>query len=498
MKALTFCAVLLTAIAASAALSPKFAEWADGPEKHLMTKEEIKQWKAIQTDDAAAAFVDLFWARRDPTPDTPRNEFREAFDARVKFSDENFTTHRLRGSLTDRGKAFVLLGPPEQASGRAGSVSEGMSTPENTPTDSSGGIVVPRVASEEARQIWTYAHDKKPTYVRRKDFVLVFLEVGRDDWQLGRSERSNADGILWEAVNGIIVSPNLTKAPFSSTAPQKTYAKAFKDLFLDTAYKELKSAGKPAVGPAELTWGEFVSPEGQPFVSAQLYAPAGSGIAAGQKVTIFGVIENESGEILEVHEDAATMVASGADAYADKAFPLAPGSYTATFGIAADGKVLSARRTPLKIEAIDTTTSGVSPLILSENVKPLNTAWGDMDPFTFGGLKVVPKGDAQFTPKGDLWYFVELRNPGMTPEGAPKVRVQVDISGKTSKGPAVMNFPLNDAETAKLKGTKDRYAVGLAIPLESFVPGDYTMKLKVIDTVLNKTYNLQREFKVRG
>jgi hypothetical protein len=160
--------------------------------------------------------------------------------------------------------------------------------------------------------------------------------------------------------------------------------------------------------------------------------------------------------------------------------------------------VISARRTPLKIEAVDAASAGVSPLILSESVKPLDSAWGDMDPFTFGGLKVVPKGDAQFTPKGDLWYFVEMRNPGVTPEGAPKVRVQVDIAGKTPKGPVMMNFPLGDAETAKLKGTKDRYAVGLAIPLESFVPGDYTMKLKLIDTVLNKTYNLEREFKVRG
>jgi len=498
MKTLTFCAVFLTAIAASAAVGPKYSEWADGPEKHLLTKDEVKQWKAIQTDDAAAAFVDLFWARRDPTPDTPRNEFREAFDARVKFSDDNFGTRRLRGSLTDRGKAFILLGPPEQVSGRAGNVSEGLSAPTNTPTNSDGSIAVPRVTSEEARQVWTYAHEKKPAYVKRKDFVLVFLEVGRDDWQLGRSERSNADGILWEAVNGIIVSPNLTKAPYSSAAPDKSYAKAFKDLFLDTAYKEFKAAGKPTVGPADLTWGEFVSPEGQPFISAQLYAPAGSGIAAGQKVTMFAVIENEAGEILEVHESPATMVASGADSYADKAFPLAAGSYVATFGIAADGKMLSARRTPLKIEAVDKAAAGISPLILSESIKPVDSAWGDMDPFTFGGLKVVPKGDALFTPKGDLWYFVELRNPGTTAEGAPKVRVQVNIDGKTSTGPVTLNFPMSDAEVAKLKGTKDRYAVGLAIPLESFVPGQYKMKLKVVDTVGGKTYDLEKEFRVRG
>jgi hypothetical protein len=299
------------------------------------------------------------------------------------------------------------------------------------------------------------------------------------------------------AVNGLIVSPNLTKAPFTSAAPERIHSKAFRDLFLDTAYKQFKADNKP-VGPAELTWGEFLSPAGEPFVSAQLYVPAGAEIKAGQKVTLFSVVENPAGEILEVHEDAVTMNASGSDAYADKAFPLAPGSYVATFGLAADGKVLTARRTPITVEAIDATASGISPVLLSENIKPLDTAWGDMDPFIFGGLKVVPKGDAQFTPKGDLWYFLEMRNPGMTPEGTPKVRVQIDISGKTSKGPVVMNFPMSDAEAAKLKGTKDRYALGLAIPLESFVPGEYKMKLKIVDTVLNKTYSVEKEFRVRG
>jgi GWxTD domain-containing protein len=500
MKAISLCIALAMSLALSAAaqLGPKYAEWSDGPVKHLMTKDEMKQWKQLHSDADAAAFVDLFWARRDPTPDTPRNEFREAFDIRVKYADDNFSTHRQRGSMTDRGKVIILLGPPEQVSGSSGTASSAASGGINAPTNSDGTLSLQSPTSQASRQTWTYAHEKKPKYVRLNDFVLVFLEVGRDDWQLAHTERTNPDVVMMEAVNGLIISPNLTKAPFSSTEPQKSFAKSFKDLSLDSAYKEFKSGDKPSVGSANLTWGEFVSPEGKPFVSVQLYAPAGSGIAAGQKVTIFGVIENAAGEILEVHENAATMTASGTDAYTDQAFPLAPGSYNATFGLGADGKLIAAKRVALNVEAIDAAASGISPLILSENIKPLDTAWGDMDPFIFGGLKVVPKGDGLFAPKGDLWYFVELRNPGTTPEGAPKVRVQVNIDGKTSKGPVTMNFPMNDAEVAKLKGTKDRYAVGLAIPLESFVPGDYKMKLKVVDAVSGKTYDLEREFRVRG
>src|SRR5581483_9271173 len=92
MKAIRLCSLftVLFALSAGAQVSPRYADWANGPVTHLMTKEEIKQWKAVRTDDEARAFIDLFWARRDPTPDTPRNEFREQFEQMVRVADENF------------------------------------------------------------------------------------------------------------------------------------------------------------------------------------------------------------------------------------------------------------------------------------------------------------------------------------------------------------------------------------------------------------------------
>ena len=493
-------ALTLTASAALGQLSQKYADWANGPVKHLMTKEEVQQWKDIHTDEAAIAFIDLFWAKRDPTPDTPRNEFHEAFDARVKAADEQFTSKHVRGAMSDPGKVLILLGPPEQVGSSAGAGPSGGGIDSLT-----GRVAVAQSRTAPNRMVWTYAHDKKPKYINLPDFVLVFDDEGQNDWQLGISERTNPNAILLQAVHGLIVSPNLTKAPFPSTAPAAppavttTAVKAsFHDAAIDAAYKQFRTGDKPSVGTATLTWGEFVSPEGDPFVSVQLYIPAGSEIRAGEKATFFGAIENANGEIVKVEEAPATLAPSGPDSYADRSLQLAPGTYNATFGLAADGHILTANRTTLKVETIDATSSGISPLILSNNVTPLQTSWEATDPYTFGGLKVVPKGDGTFTPKGDLWYFLELRKPGLTPEGAPKIRVKIDIRGKTAKGPAVMSFPASDANAAKLKGTTDRYAIGQAIPLEGFIPGDYTMKIHVEDTIQAKSYDLEREFHVHG
>ncbi len=113
VKLLAVTVVLMIAGIAEAALSKTAQEWRRGPEKFLMTNEEEKAWKAVTSDAAATAFIDLFWARRDPTPGTPRNEFREEFFTRVRYADASFAEKRRRGALSDRGQVYIVLGPPE-------------------------------------------------------------------------------------------------------------------------------------------------------------------------------------------------------------------------------------------------------------------------------------------------------------------------------------------------------------------------------------------------
>jgi GWxTD domain-containing protein len=116
VKLLVVAAVLMIAGVAEAGLSKAAQEWRRGPDKFLMTDEEEKGWKSVSTDAAAAAFIDLFWARRDPTMGTPRNEFREEFLTRVRYSDGSFAEKRRRGALSDRGQVYILIGPPEKGS----------------------------------------------------------------------------------------------------------------------------------------------------------------------------------------------------------------------------------------------------------------------------------------------------------------------------------------------------------------------------------------------
>jgi GWxTD domain-containing protein len=88
------------------------ASLADGPTRWLMLPEEIRQSERLRTTREAVEFVEDFWRRRDPDPEEPGNAYAKTFYERVEAADRLYADGGQRGSLTDRGRALILLGPP--------------------------------------------------------------------------------------------------------------------------------------------------------------------------------------------------------------------------------------------------------------------------------------------------------------------------------------------------------------------------------------------------
>lgn len=84
----------------------------DGPTRWLMLPDEMRQAEHLQTNREAIDFVEAFWRRRDPDPREPGNELAKAFYERVDAADHLYSEGGVRGSMTDRGRALILLGPP--------------------------------------------------------------------------------------------------------------------------------------------------------------------------------------------------------------------------------------------------------------------------------------------------------------------------------------------------------------------------------------------------
>lgn len=85
---------------------------ADGPTRWLMLPDELRQVQRMRTNREAVDWLETFWRRRDPDPDQPGNETAKTFYQRVEAADRLYSDGGVRGSLTARGRALILLGPP--------------------------------------------------------------------------------------------------------------------------------------------------------------------------------------------------------------------------------------------------------------------------------------------------------------------------------------------------------------------------------------------------
>ena len=167
--------VAIVAGSAFAQLSPVYRDWAKGPAQFIMTPQELTQWNQIKTDADAKAFTDLFWARRDPSPGTPANEYRDAFEAAVKYADEHFAEGRRKGSLTDRGRVLVLLGAPSRIE-KTGSAAA-------TTMPGEGG----RLADQAIpTQIWVYDAGKSPVLGQQAMRIAFADQFGNNTWSIQR------------------------------------------------------------------------------------------------------------------------------------------------------------------------------------------------------------------------------------------------------------------------------------------------------------------------
>ena len=88
--------------------------WSTSPAFQLLAEDqEREEWGRLRDDAARSAFIERFWKRRDTDPQTGVNEYRGMIAQRVAFADRSFpVANELRGSMSDRGRVFVLLGAP--------------------------------------------------------------------------------------------------------------------------------------------------------------------------------------------------------------------------------------------------------------------------------------------------------------------------------------------------------------------------------------------------
>lgn len=94
-------------------LSKTYKKWLDEDVVYIISPEERKAFMQLSNDEERDQFIEAFWQRRDPTPDTEENEFKEEHYRRIAYANEHFAAG-IPGWRTDRGRIYITFGPPDE------------------------------------------------------------------------------------------------------------------------------------------------------------------------------------------------------------------------------------------------------------------------------------------------------------------------------------------------------------------------------------------------
>ena len=90
-----------------------YERWVKDDIAYIITSEERSAYKNLQRDEERKHFIEQFWLRRDPTPGTPENEYKDEHYRRIAYANQKFTSS-IPGWKTDRGRIYITYGPPDE------------------------------------------------------------------------------------------------------------------------------------------------------------------------------------------------------------------------------------------------------------------------------------------------------------------------------------------------------------------------------------------------
>ncbi len=445
---------------AAAQLSQTYKSFPDGPAGFVMTDADRKAFAQLKTDAEAQAWIELFWAKRDPDLNTVENEFKQDFDQRVAAADKMFSTDKLKGSMSDRGKVLILMGKPLPVK----------NVPAGSQEEASGR---PQLMERGAGQIWTYTKDGKPPVKNSDATVFVFTEtrVGAGDYVLDRYDTRNKQGlkVLAAKVEALVKNPKLTEVPRVGLLPGTKAATTSQQAIFDV---------QPRPWPAQGAFVMAVSGvrnENSHPIWVWLQLPDGVPPAT----TATGRVRNAAGG--EVVGSFVSPVAPesvpGARAY-EFSLPAPAGAYKVDLALSNDAGPLAITTFDAKTEPAPADGPYVSPVYWGAETRQATPQARLGDAFHLGGMHLIPRVDNKYKADESITYAVYIVRPTLDAQGKPtaELRIVLRTGGKDQD-----KQDFASVEGAKVTG--DLWVFGQGLPLAGFRRGtEFELEVTFRDT----------------
>ena len=433
--------------------------------KILMTEQEKADYKKLKSDADKEKFVTDFWAKRDPSPGTPENEYKTNFE--TNFAQVNARMKNKKAYETDMGQTLLLLGPPsEQKQDDGKQAGYGDEEGEAAP----------------GKQTWIYKG--LPAEVSSGEVTIEFRPSG-GEWRF--ADKKTAQPLLEKARHRAI-SAGQASAPAPQAAPQAQVAPTpsaggappVTTPEVKAALDATATGTAPQDVPLHGLVDSFMTSTGDVFSTFAVHSTAAS---ATSKVGI-RVMDSTGKTVTETELPFVDPSANPPEpaGYFQSNLPIAPGEYSVALAVAADGKSGGVKKT---VSVPDYNGKfAMSSIILSKGHQQLTEAKPEKTPYTFGKIKVDPNVNRTFSKTDNLIIVYEAYNAQLDASGKPNLEVTIAFQKGNEKPKQVPPAPANGLATGKKITIPTSFELGSS---NIFTPGEWKLTVTLTDKISNQS-----------
>lgn len=505
-------------------LKSVYKRWVDEDVRWIITDEERKTFMSLKTDDEREQFIEQFWLRRDPDPDTDVNEYREDYYQRIAYANEKYTSG-IPGWKTDRGRMYIMFGKPDQVESHPSGGSY------DRPTWEGGGNT-----STYPFEIWWYRYIEGVG----SDIEIEFVDpTGSGEYRIARNPNEK-DALLYTPNAGLTLAEQLGLAnkadriangmfgpnggggggsgsqmfgmrakdqPFERLATlaalQRPPKVKFNDLAALASESELPKASFDVLSAglninmlrvtetAVLT-SFTVQLENQDLVYKEVGGLPQAAINVYAKIT--NVAGRRAGQFEDVVTSSYTPEALDLGMQQRSAYQknvvLPPGNYKVDLVVR---DVNSGKTGVIKqgfvVPKYEEGRLSTSTLILASKIEPLNGRLPSGQ-FVLGSLKVIPNATGEFKQDQSLGIYMQVYN--ITIDQAT-LRPSVDIEYVISQKDKELMRIKEDGKNGLSSITSQQITLARLISLKTFKPGFYDVQVIIKDNVANQMVSTDKD-----
>jgi len=470
MKKKTFVSVFLLILMAAPHLlakeKGKYEEWLKEEVDLIITKAEREEFKNLKKEKDKEAFVKLFWAKRDPTPLTEKNESKDEYYIRLDYVKKAFLYGYKTGTATDMGKVYLLFGKPKVFHPSTGPSEAGQNYPP---------------------EVWIY-----PTQpwmnIPQDTFSFVFTHDGMG-YVLDRARTDNrAMQAFYAYPEKILLYPDLKDIPkYREIEPFTS------ESFEGRLIQQIKSTGEDIIQISFESQSIFTKAENQSSYLTLLLKihPGEERETFQKKIVLFGRLESGVLSYDFRHEN---IPLEEKDYFITQAgLPLYPGEYDLFLGISTpDKEVHSIKKIQVQVPDFWNQELALSSLLASYQVEEQRGSSGEeFDVFTLGRYHITPFFSQEYSQGQALNIFYYIYNMAVDENQNCSLVIFMELQ----KGEKTFN--LNPQTLKKKVGEEAVLLEGTQIPLSALSqPGEYVLTVRVVDEINQRADNRTLKFSV--